>query len=250
MEKGRRLFFRLALAFALSIATISLFLRMPAATGAEKASLKIGVIGSGNIGGTLGEFWIKAGHEVLFSSRHPEELKGLVERLGPNAHAGTTREAVNFGDVILVSVPYAALPEIGRDLADVLPGKIVLDTCNPVPNRDGKMAEEARVKGTGVASPEYLRGTRLVRAFNTLGVSRLRSAAYREGERIAIPIAGDDKAALEIASRLVKDAGFDPVLVGPLARAKEFDQGGPLYGKVITAREMQQSLGVNPTSKP
>jgi 8-hydroxy-5-deazaflavin:NADPH oxidoreductase len=250
MSKNCRLFFRLALAFAVSIAMSGLFLRMRAANGAEKASLKIGIIGSGNIGGTLGEFWIKAGHEVLFSSRHPAELKGLVERLGPRAHGGTTREAVNFGDVILVSVPYAALPEIGRDLVDVLPGKIVLDTCNPVPNRDGKMAEEARAKGTGIASPEYLRGVRLVRAFNTLGVSRLRSAAFKAGERIAIPIAGDDKAALEIAFRLVKDAGFDPVLVGPLVRAKEFDQGGPLYGKVITAREMQQSLSVNPTSEP
>ena len=104
MNKGRRLFFRLAFAFAVSIATISLFLRMPAATGAEKASLKIGIIGSGNIGGTLGEFWIKAGHEVLFSSRHPEELKGLVERLGPKAHAGTTREAVNFGESRLLEV--------------------------------------------------------------------------------------------------------------------------------------------------
>jgi predicted dinucleotide-binding enzyme len=250
MNKGRRLFFIFALASVVIIVTSGLFVGMPAANGAEKVSLKIGIIGSGNIGSTLGEFWIKAGHEVLFSSRHPEKLNGLVERLGPKAHAGTTREAVNFGDVILVSVPYAALPEIGRDLADVLPGKIVLDTCNPVPNRDGKMAEEARAKGTGIASPEYLRGVRLVRVFNTLGVSRLRSAAYKEGDRIAIPIAGDDKAALEIAFRLVKDAGFDPVLVGPLTRAKEFDQGGPLYGKIITAREMQQSLSVNPTSKP
>ena len=250
MNKSRRQFLKLALASVVSITMSGLLLTMRSATGAEKPSLKIGIIGSGNIGGTLGEFWIKAGHEVLFSSRHPEELKGLVERLGPKAHAGTTREAANFGDVILVSVPYAALPEIGRDLADVLPGKIVLDTCNPVPNRDGEMAKEARAKGTGIASPEYLRGTRLVRAFNTLGVSRLRSAAYKEGERIAIPIAGDDKTAIEIASRLVRDAGFDPVLVGPLARAKEFDQGGPLYGKIITAREMRQSLGGNPTSKP
>ena len=208
--------------------------------------IRIGIIGAGNIGSTIGGLWIKTGHPVMFSSRHPEELKGLVERLGPKAHAGTTREAVNFGDVILVSVPYAALPEIGRDLADVLPGKIVLDTCNPVPSRDGKMAEEARAKGTGIASPGYLKGVRLVRAFNTLGVSRLRASAFKEGERIAIPIAGDDKTAIEIASRLVRDAGFDPVLVGPLTRAKEFDQTGPLYGKIITAREMQQSLGRNP----
>jgi 8-hydroxy-5-deazaflavin:NADPH oxidoreductase len=246
MNKSRGQFFRFALASAVSIVIGGQFLTTPAATAAEKASLKIGIIGAGNIGGTLGEYWIKAGHEVLFSSRHPEELKGLVERLGPKAHAGTTREAVNFGDVVLVSVPYAALPEIGRDLADVLPGKIVLDTCNPVPNRDGKMAEEARAKGTGIATPEYLKGVRLVRAFNTLGVSRLRASAFKEGERIAIPIAGDDKTAIEIASRLVRDAGFDPVLVGPLTRAKEFDQTGPLYGKIITAREMQQSLGHNP----
>ena len=128
MNKSRRQFFRFALASIVSIVIGGQLLTTPAATGAEKASLKIGIIGSGNIGGTLGEFWIKAGHEVLFSSRHPEELKGLVERLGSKARAGTTREAVNFGDVILVSVPYAALPEIGRDLADVLPGKIVLDT--------------------------------------------------------------------------------------------------------------------------
>jgi predicted dinucleotide-binding enzyme len=217
---------------------------------AEKSSLKIGIIGSGNIGTTLGEFWIKAGHEVLFSSRHPEQLQDLVKRLGSKAHAGTTREAATFGDVILVSVPYAALPEIGRDLAKELPGKIVLDTCNPVPNRDGKMAEEARAKGTGIASPEYLRGVRLVRAFNTLNYQRLRGIADRPGERVAIPIAGDDKAAIELASRLVEDAGFDPVLVGPLASAKQFDQGGPLYGKVVSAREMRQMISSNPTSKP
>src|ERR1043166_657063 len=242
MNRNHRSFLRLTLSFAAAIAVAGLWLSLPTANGAEKASLKIGIIGSGNIGSALGEYWIKAGHEVLFSSRHPEQLKGLVERLGPKAHAGTTREAVKFGDVVLVSVPYAALPEIGRALADVLPGKIVLDTYNPVPNPAGKMAEEARAKGTGIATPEYLKGVRLVRAFNTLGVSRLRASAFKEGERIAIPIAGDEKAAIEIASRLVRDAGFDPVLIGPLVRAKEFDQGGPLYGKIITAREMQQSL--------
>ena len=250
MNKGRRRFLRFFLAATLSVAIAALLPAAPVATGAERSLLKIGIIGSGNIGGTLGEFWVKAGHEVLFSSRHPEQLAGLVERLGPRARAGTPREAASFGDVILVSVPYAALPQIGRDLAKELSGKIVLDTCNPVPNRDGKMAEEARAKGTGIASPEYLPGTRLIRAFNTLGVQRLRGAAYREGERVAIPIAGDDKAALELASRLVRDAGFDPVVVGPLARAKQFDQGGPLYGKVITAPEMrQQILDINSTSR-
>ena len=95
-----------------------------------------------------------------------------------------------------------------------------------------------------------IRGARLVRAFNTLGVQRLRSAAFREGERVAIPIAGDDKAAIEVASRLVVDAGFDPVLIGPLTTAKQFDQTGPLYGKVVSARELRDMINGNPTSKP
>ena len=79
-------------------------------------SLKIGIIGSGRMGGSLGEFWAKAGHEVFFSSRHPEQLQDLVKRVGPRARAGTPREAAVFGEVILISVPYAALPEIGRRL--------------------------------------------------------------------------------------------------------------------------------------
>lgn len=250
MKKSLRLFFKLDLASAVVLALIGMLLTTPAAMSAEKSSLKVGVIGSGNLGSTVGELWIKAGHEVLFSSRHPEELQGLVKRLGPRAHAGTTREAANFGDVILVAVPYAALPEVGRDLANELPGKIVLDACNPVPRRDGKMAEEARAKGTGIATPEYLRGVRLVRAFNTLGTTRLRNGAFRERERVAIPIAGDDKAAIEMASRLVRDAGFDPVLVGPLTSAKQFDQGGPLYGKVVSARELRQLIDSIPTAQP
>ena len=111
--------------------------------------LKIGIIGSGHIGGTLATLWVKAGHEVLISSRHPEELKSLAASLGARAHVGTPREAALFGEVVLVSVPYKALPEIGRDLKSELAGKIVLDTCNPYPERDGPMAVEVRAEGHG-----------------------------------------------------------------------------------------------------
>lgn len=93
--------------------------------------MKIGIIGSGHIGGTLGVLWAKAGHEVFFSSRHPDQLADLVKRAGPSARAGTPREAAAFGEVILISVPYGALPEVGRDLASALTGKVVLETGNP-----------------------------------------------------------------------------------------------------------------------
>src|SRR5256885_1208872 len=86
------------------------------AAAADAPAVKIGIIGAGKIGGTLAELWVKSGHEVLISSRHPDELQGLAKSLGPKARVGTPKEAAAFGEVVLVSVPYAALPQIGKDL--------------------------------------------------------------------------------------------------------------------------------------
>lgn len=204
--------------------------------------MKIGIIGTGHIGGTLAKLWVAAGHEVMMSSRHPDELRPLAAQLGPRARVGTPREAAGFGDVVLVSVPYKALPEIGRDLKTELAGKIVLDTCNPYPGRDGEMANAARKQGTGIASPGFLPGTRLVRAFNAINAGSLASEAHRKPPRIGIPLAGDDAEALHVAQRLVTDAGFDPVVVGGLARAREFDVGTPVYTKLLTAADLRKAL--------
>ena len=203
---------------------------------------RIGVIGSGNIGGTVGSLWVKAGHPVMFSSRHPEELKPLVDRLGPLARAGTVRDALIFGDVVFIGVPYGAYPQIGKDYARELSGKIVLDAGNAVLRRDGEIANEARKNGIGTTSAKYLAGARIVRAFNTMSFRRIESNANRPGARMAIPIAGDDKEAISVAETLIRDAGFDPVLVGALESAGLFAQGGPLYGQDLTAQEMQQRL--------
>lgn len=218
----------------------------PASGQGSGAGMKIGIIGSGRIGGTLGEFWIKAGHEVVFSARTIEEVNALVARLnlGPRARAGTPREAAAFGEVVLISVPYAALPQIGRDLAEELMGKVVLETGNPYPQRDGPMAYDARSRGTGVTSAEFLPGVRLVRAFNSVGDRQLRSEAGRGGDRVAIPLAADDAAAMKIAAKLVEDAGFEPVPVGPLSRAREFDFGTPVYGRALMASQLRASLGL------
>src|SRR6185312_12837119 len=136
----------------------------------------------------------------------------------------------------------AALPQIGKDLANELKGKIVLDTGNPYPQRDGDMAVEARRKGTGVASAEFLPGVRLVRAFNAINSGDLKREAHRSGELVAIPLAGDDPEALAMAQRLVRDAGFEPVVVGPLSRAREFDVGTPVYTRLLTAKELRAAL--------
>jgi hypothetical protein len=212
------------------------------AAHAQSEPLKIGIIGTGRIGGALARHWVDAGHEVFMSSRNPEELMDLAAELGPRAQAGTPREAAAFGDVVLVSVPYAAMPQIGSDYAEELRGKIVLDTSNPVENRDGPMAVEAKQKGSGIASAEFLPGTRLVRAFNCIPAASLANQADRAPERIAIPLAGDDAEALAMAQRLVDDAGFDSVVIGGLADARVFDLGEPLAQGNWTVGQFREAL--------
>ena len=209
---------------------------------AQAKPLRIGIIGTGRIGGALATHWTKAGHEVLMSSRHPEELRQLATSLGPRARVGTPREAAGFGEVILVSVPYAAVPQIGKENAAQLKGKVVLDTSNPVEGRDGTMAIAAQKKGAGVATAEFLPGTRVIRAFNCIPAASLANNANRKPERIAIPIGGDDKAAVAMAERLIRDAGFDPVNVGSLAQTRQFDLGQPLATGNLTAAEMRKAL--------
>jgi predicted dinucleotide-binding enzyme len=200
------------------------------AVAAGGAKMKIGVVGSGRVGGTLGGVWARAGHEVMFSSRSLEDDKALAAKLGRNARAGTPREAAAFGEVLLVSVPYRALPEVGKALAGLLEGKVVIDTCNPFESRDGEIAAWARQKGAGLASAELLPGARIVRAFNAVGYTRM-GEAHREPGRVGMPIAGDDARAIEVASRLIRDIGYEPVLVGGLAMGRHLVPGTPLAGE-------------------
>jgi 8-hydroxy-5-deazaflavin:NADPH oxidoreductase len=206
---------------------------------ADMPGLKIGIVGSGRIGSTLGEIWLKAGHEPMFSSLDLEHDKALAARLGGKARAGTPKEAVAFGDVILVAVPYAAFPQLGRDLGDLIKGKVVIDASNPIVARDGEMAVQAREKGAGLASAEFLPGARIVRAFNAVGYARLPEIAQGKEGRPGMPMAGDDAKAIAVASRLVRDVGFEPVVIGPLAMGKHLIPGTPLAG-VQTPEQLRQ----------
>ncbi len=104
------------------------------------------------------------------------------------------------------------------------------------------MATEALKKGTGIASAEYLPGVRLVRALNALSFVQVERDAHRAGEKLGIPVAGDDKQAVDTVVQLVTDAGYDPVVVGGLARAREFDAGTPVYVKGLTAAQLRTAL--------
>ena len=211
---------------------------------ADDESLKIGIIGSGRIGGAIGVRWAQAGHHVLFSSRHPENLADLVAEAGADARAGFPHEAAEFGDVVFIAVPYGALPQVGRDYAQLLKGKIVIECGNPRADRDGPMATRAIEKGTGIASAEYLPGVRLVRAFSAISSTAVRQQSHPDSGLIGVPIAGDDAEAVAIASRLVVDMGFDPVVVGGLSQARQFDRDTAVYVKGMTADELREALNL------
>ena len=244
---GTRRFRRALFAAAASVAAVALA-SAPLTAQAGRAeqegrALRIGIIGSGAMGGPLGLLWAEAGHQVLYSSRNPDQLMDLVRSAAPRASAGYPDAAAFFGEVILLAVPPGAVPQIGEDFAELMQGKVDIDLGNPRADRDGPLTAEWMEMGTGLAMAQYLPGVRFVKAFNTVNPRSFRNPV-RDGQRIGVPIAGDDDEAVAITAALVRDAGLDPVFVGPLASAKEFDRGSPVWETNVSAQEIRDLLNL------
>jgi predicted dinucleotide-binding enzyme len=215
----------IGMAAALGVAPIAASL----VKAADSQKLQIGIIGSGHVGSALGGVWAQAGNEVMFSSRNLDNDKKLAAEVGAKARAGTPQDAAAFGQVILFAVPYSAFPELIKSLGNSLKGKVVINASNPFPQRDGEIANKARDEGAGLFDAHLLSGALVVRAFNAVGAARMASA-HEDPGKIGMPIAGDTKA-IEIASRLVREAGFEPVVVGGLDMGKYLMPGTPLAGE-------------------
>lgn len=207
--------------------------------------MRIGIIGAGMIGSTLATLWVDAGHEVRVASRHPDALKPLIDRLGSKASAGTALDAATFGDVVMLTVPLKAVPDLARDLGSALAGKIVLDTGNAYERRDGAVASEASAhpQGSAAWAAALFPRSRWVKAFNTVYFKTLEREAHRQGARVGIPLASDDREAMDAVATLVRDAGFDPVIVGPLARGREFEPDTPPYNTGKSGPELRALFG-------
>ena len=240
-DSTRRSFMRAAGLTMLAVAARPL----GAAAQTAASPSKIGMIGAGREGGALGALFAKAGHPVMFSSRHPEGLKSLVDGIGPLAQAGTVEQAVAFGDVVVLVVPFTAIEQIGKDYGAALARKpLVMDVSNPIPRRDGEdfVKSVNDQGGAGVVAAKWLPGSHIVRAFNAIGYGRLPQIAHRADNPVGVPIAGDDKNAIAVAEKLIREIGFEPVLVGDLKMGRYLVPGTPLGGEHSPA-EIRQIAG-------
>jgi len=207
--------------------------------------MKIGFIGAGNIGSNAARLFVEAGHEVLLSnSRGPETLDALAAELGDNASAGTVDQARDFGDVVFVTIPlgkYKELPVEGWE------GKIVIDTNNYYPDRDGNIPELDSDETTSSELLEnYLVGARIVKGFNTIWFEHLKTQGDTSlplEERRAIFIASDDSQAKETVAKLIEEIGYAAVDTGFLHEGGKSQQPDtPIYGKELTAAQAAKVL--------
>lgn len=207
--------------------------------------MKIGVIGSGNIGGNLGKHWAKAGHEVLFTSRHPEQLNDLVRDAGDNAKAVSLDEAWEAdADVYLLAVPYKAIDELSELYAGEYGDKIIIDATNPYPERDGEMAKE--VKESNRNASEYtamkFNTAKMAKAFNTIYADHLKDRAFREVDKLAVPFAAQDQESKQVTQKLIEDIGFDSVYIGELKDTGIMDPDQKIYGKSTSRTNLEAMI--------
>ncbi len=225
----------------MALAGAAILLSQSRGAQAQPPVHRFGTIGAGNLGTTLGELWVRAGIEVMFSSRDPAELTPLAHSLGPLARTGTVTRAIDFGDAVLLAVPYDQYPQLGRDFGSALAGKVVIDAGNAVRS---VLFDETRRLGIGVTTARYLPGARIVRAFNAANHRVFAREAGRPAPRMAVPIAGDDTDALDLVASLVDAAGFDPLIVGGLKEADRFAMGTAGFGHVLPIDELAAKLGM------
>ncbi|SBT44874.1 NADPH-dependent F420 reductase [Micromonospora auratinigra] len=196
----------------------------------------VGLIGSGNIGGTVARLAVAAGHDVVLSnSRGPETLKELVDELGPRARAATPAEAAAAGDLVVVTIPLLAYRQVP---AEPLAGKVVIDTGNYYPERDGRFPElDDESTTTSELLQRHLPGSRVVKGLNNIYFKHLLALGRPSGaaDRTALPIAGDDAAAKRSVSAFLDSLGYDTVDVGPLAEGWRYQRDTSAYAALYAA---------------
>lgn len=202
--------------------------------------MNIGIIGSGNIGANAARLFAEVGHDIAISnSRGPESLQDLVDEIGQNARAATAEEAADFGEVVLVAIPFFARDTLP---AEELDGKIVIDATNYYPGRDGEVDFDSLTSSELLA--QNVPGARLVKSFNTMYYETLANEGRSENEdRLVLFVAGDDEDAKETVSKLIEEIGFEPIDTGSLREggAKQHP-GTAIYNNPMTGDQARKTL--------
>jgi len=204
--------------------------------------MRIGVVGAGHIGGTAATLFVRAGHQVAVSnSRGPNSLASFVASLGPNARAASSSDAVRFGDVILLAIPWRRKEELPA--MDLFAEKIAVDAMNPY-SATGRVMDLGDVTSSELVAKQ-IPSARLVKAFNTIGWKTLETGSRpRTEERLAIFLAGDDTEAKAVVAKLIDDIGFAPVDTGFLRDGGRRQQpGSRIYGRPTTEKQARDILG-------
>lgn len=207
--------------------------------------MKIGIIGSGNIGGNLGKHWAKAGHEVLFTSRHPEKLTQLALDAGGNSKAVSLDEAWEANaDVYLLAVPFVAIDELAEHYAGEYGNKIIIDATNPYPERDGQMAQDVRDSNRNASEYTAMKfGTaKTAKAFNTIYAEHLKDRAFRDTDKLAVPFAAQDEESKNATQQLIEDIGFEAVYIGGLEDTQIMDPDQKIYGKSTNRHNLEKMI--------
>ncbi len=203
--------------------------------------MKLGIIGSGNIGGALARHWSKAKHQVMISSRHPERLNDLANDIGENAQTGTVKQASSFGDVILLASPYGMLPQIHEQIGN-LNGKILIDATNYYLPRDGSEIKVQMNTHNSLESEwtaKYFSGASVIKAFNTIPAKGLLKKAFAEkDEQKSIPYATDNIQSAQVMEKLLTDIGFRPVYIGQLSESRIMEPNQVLYNGFISKKNI------------
>jgi len=202
--------------------------------------MKIGIIGAGNIGANAAKLFAEAGHEIaIANSRGAETLRELVAGLGEKVRAADVEEAAKFGEIVFVSIPFGKYTELPSDAFE---GKIVIDSNNYYPGRDGNYIEldEGRTTSSELLG-NHLKGARIVKGFNTIWFEHLKTQGNKDlplAERRVIFIAGDDSEAKVSVAKLIEEIGFAAVDTGFLSEGGKSQQPGtPIYNKILTTAE-------------
>ena len=207
--------------------------------------MKIGIIGSGNIGGNLGKHWAKAGHNVMFSSRHPEELGSLVKEAGSNAKAMSVTDTFEAkADVYVLAMPYKAIDQISELYAGEYANSVILDATNPYPERDGEMAQDVRDANYNASEYTAMKfsSAKTAKAFNTIKASDLKNRAFEYTDKLSIPFAAQDQESKSVVKELIEDIGFDAVYVGNLSDTKIMDPDQKIYGLSTSKSDLLETI--------